>query len=132
MKSLDMDGPFALSRSEVARVIRESLPGNFAFGVRGRNGGFIVQYVGRGDRSVRDALVERLPRERPAPGLLARLFGKTGESRSFKFSYAVDAEAAYAKHCRTYHSFGGSEKLSNDRHPVAPAGSQAKCEVCGR
>ena len=133
MSSLDMDGPFDLTKKEVERVIRETFSGNYAIGHMTKENRFVVKYVGRGDSGVRDALLKEVPRENgEKPGFMARLFRDAPQELKFKFSYAADAEAAYSKQCRNYHGFGGSEKLRNEDHPKPPLSSSAKCEVCGR
>jgi hypothetical protein len=131
---LDMDGPFDLTRKEVERIVLEARAGNFAVGHISSSKKFVVRSVGRGDTDVRDALLRHAAGKNGSkPGLLGRMFGNgdTGPTK-FKFSYAADANAAYAKECRNYHDFGASEKLRNTAHPKPPAGNPGPCQICGR
>jgi len=131
MRSLDMDGPFALDPNEIVRVVGRNGPGNFALGRLNKDKRFVVQYVGRDDMNVRDSLLNAAHSASGKPGLLGRLFGKDEGAQAFKFSYAADAEAAYGKHCRTYHGFNSANQLDNSRHPKPPPGTIAKCPICG-
>ncbi len=131
MPSLDMDGPYALDTDEVARIVSRNGPGNFALGRLNKDKRFVVEYVGRDDMNVRDALIGAAGKVPERPGLMGRLLGKDEGPAVFKFSYAQDAEAAYGKHCRTYHGFNSSNQLDNRGHPKPPPGRPAKCPVCG-
>lgn len=132
MRSLDMDGPFPLTAEEVTRLVTRNGPGNYALGHLNKDKRFVVEFVGRDDVSVRDALTNAANKAQPKKeGLIKRLLGKDEGSEAFKFSYSQDAEAAYGKHCRTYHGFNSNSQLSNNRHPKPPAGSLTKCPVCG-
>jgi hypothetical protein len=131
MASLDMDGPFSLDPNEVARIVSRAGPGNFALGKLDRNKRFVVRYVGRDDANVRDAILQAAQQIARPVGLMARMMGKDDNADAFKFSYAADAEAAYGKHCRTYHGFNSKNQLDNKGHPKPPKGALAKCPVCG-
>lgn len=132
MRSLDMDGPFPLTRAEIERVVVEPLPGNFALGRMTKDKRFQVRFVGRDDTSVRDALLNNL-NGGGGGGLLKRMLGGGGEaSDCFKFSYSQDGVAAYQKHCRTYHGFNKQGSLENRTHPKPPPGAKGlKCPICG-
>jgi len=131
MASLDMDGPYPLDANEVARVVSKAGPGNFALGKMDKQKRFVVRFVGRDDKNVRDAILQAARKVEPAPGLIGRLLGKEEGADAFKFSYAQDAEAAFGKHCRNYHGFNSKGQLDNKGHPKAPNGGFAKCPVCG-
>jgi hypothetical protein len=129
-----MDGPFDLTRQEVERVVLEGRAGNFAVGHISSAKKFVVRSVGRGDTDVRNALLQQASgKTNGKSGLLGRMFGGgEGSQPKFKFSYAADATAAYAKECRNFHDFGGSEKLRNSGHPKPPSGNPGGCQICGR
>lgn len=130
MPSLDMDGPFQLTRAEIERVVARAGPGNFALGQMAKDGKrFVVREVGRDDADVRRALLAALG-QAARPGLLDRLMGAERGPDAFKFSYAQDPTAAYEKHCRTYHGFNSQATLTSG-HPRPPAGAVAKCPICG-
>lgn len=114
MPSLDMKGPYALTKSKIDEVVTKTSAGNYALGHTNDNGAFIVQYVGRSDSDVN-----------------AELKSKTNTKyKQFKFSYATSPKAAFEKECRNYHDFGGKDKLDNDIHPARPADTDWKCPVC--
>lgn len=130
MRSLDMDGPYPLTRQEIERLVARPGPGNFALGRITKDKRFVVRFVGRDDGDLRRALLECL-RQEPRPGFLARTMGAEEGNNAFKFSYAQSADAAYQKHCRNYHNFNTQGKLHNKRHPQPPPGVPVKCPVCG-
>jgi hypothetical protein len=130
MASLDMDGPYALTVDEINRKVKMTGPGNFALGHMTRDKKFVVRFVGRDDADIRQALLGSVGRESKR-SLFGRILGQEMENDSFKFSYAQDADAAYEKHCRSYHGFNSNNQLKNDRHPKPPKGSGLKCPVCG-
>lgn len=129
--SLDMDGPFPLTVEEVGRHVSWQGPGNYALGLLTREGRFMVRYVGRSDDDLRAELMKAARAGGAKPGLVARLMGKEQPADHFKVSFAQDADAAYSKHCRTYHSFNTQGRLDNRSHPKRPAGALVKCPVCG-
>lgn len=130
MRSLDMDGPYPFTRKDIERVVARTGPGNFALGQMTKDKRFVVRYVGRDDGDIRRALLNCLHQE-PQPGLLARAMGADTGNNCFKFSYAQTADAAFEKHCRTYHGFNKKGQLHNEGHPPPPGGAPAKCPVCG-
>jgi hypothetical protein len=131
MSSLDMDGPFPLDVNEVARVVSKPGPGNYALGKMDKQKRFVVRFVGRDDKNVRDAILQAARKGEGSPGLVGKLLGKDEGADAFKFSYAQDADAAYGKHCRNYHGFNSRGQLDNRGHPRSPSGAPAKCPVCG-
>ncbi len=102
MASLDMNGPYEMSSSEVDRVITKTSPGNYALGYSG-DSSFIVKYVGRSDNDVNKRVKEWV--------------GENSSYKQFKFSYAGSPKAAFEKECKNYHDFGGKAKLDNKDHP---------------
>jgi hypothetical protein len=114
MPSLDMEGPYALTKAKIDEAVTPTSAGNYALGYTNDKGTFIVEYVGRSDSDVN-----------------AELKSKVGTKyKQFKFSYATSPKAAFEKECRNYHDFGGKDKLDNDIHPARPAGTDWKCPVC--
>ena len=115
MPSLGMEGPYPLTREQIAEVVPLSSPGNYALGrISGRR--FTVRYVGRSDHN-----------------LGVRLGQWADESRRythFMLSHASSPKAAFEKECRNYHAFGESERLDNEQHPDRPDGTNWKCPVC--
>ncbi len=113
MATLEMEGPYIFTSSEIDRVVTITSPGNYALGYTKDDGTFIVRYVGRSDGDVNRELKARL----------------TNKYSKFKYSYATSPKAAFEKECHNYHDFGGSA-LDNQMHPSRPAGSNWKCPVC--
>lgn len=105
-------GPFVLSTNQVDVSVTGKGPGAYALGATNANGGLNVSYVGRSDSD-----------------LNARLKQHVGSYTHFKYGFYSTAIAAYEKECRLYHDFGTSG--ANEVHPARPAGSSAKCPVCG-
>lgn len=130
MRSLDMDGPFKLTKDEIARRVKEQLPGNFALGRMTEDKKFLVRYVGRDDVDVRRALAGSLSTA-SEPGFLSRLMGAEPGNDYFKFSFAQTCEAAYEKQCRQYHAFNKKGNLRNKRHPRSPSNTKMPCPICG-
>ena len=46
MATLEMEGPYIFTSSEIDRVVTRTSPGNYALGYTKDDGTFIVQYVG--------------------------------------------------------------------------------------
>lgn len=114
MATLNMNGPYVLTRTKVDEIVTRSSPGNYALGYVNDENVFIVQYVGRADSDV-----------------AARIKQHVGERyKRFKFSYATSPKAAFEKECKNYHDFGGNWKLDNKIHPDRPAGTSWKCPCC--
>jgi hypothetical protein len=131
LANLDMDGPYQLSTQAVQQAVTQPLPGTFAIGHRDKTGRFSVQYIGRDDSNLAQALLQAVGRGVGQPGLFGRMLGGKQQANAFKFSYANSAQAAYEKQCRNFHAFGETRSLENSKHPAAPAGSGLKCPVCG-
>jgi hypothetical protein len=129
MASLDMDGPFELEVKTIQGKVAGS-PGNFALGTLTPNKRFAVRLVGRSDSNLQQTLLQALKRGSGQPGFFARLFSGKKPINAFKFSHAMDAEAAYSKECRNFHNFGGLEKLANTNHPKPPQGGNDPCSFC--
>lgn len=131
MAKLDMDGPYALTQQEVNRVVSQPLPGCFALGRMTKENRFLVRYVGRDDKDLRQALMRCTGGNKGQPGFFGRLMGDQPGNDTFKFSYAQDARAAYDKQCRAYHNFNKQGSLYNGGHPKPPANMRMTCPVCG-
>jgi len=130
VRSLDMDGPFELTKDVITRKVGQTLPGNFALGRMTKEKKFIVRYVGRDDKDVRRALLQSLKIVQQ-PGVIDRLMGAEPGETHFKFSFARTADAAFEKHCRHFHNFNKNGQLRNTRHPRPPDDDPRKCPVCG-
>lgn len=115
MASLGMNGPYSLSTDEIDRVVTQKSPGNYALGYVS-DSTFCPRYVGRSDEDVK--------------ARLKTWVGVNSRYKSFKFSYASSAKAAFEKECGNYHDFGGKDKLDNGQHPERPDGTGWKCPVC--
>ena len=113
MASLEMEGSYPFTSSEIDRVVTKTSPGNYALGYTEKDS-FIVRYVGRSDTDVKKELKARLD----------------SKYKRFKYSYATSPKAAFEKECRNYHDFGGKKDLDNDIHPSRPADTDWKCPVC--
>lgn len=101
MATLNMIGPYELTRSKINEVVTQTSPGNYALGYVNSENTFIVQYVGRSDSDV-----------------ASRLRQHVGEKyKRFKYSYATSPKAAFEKECINYHDFGESRLLDNSIHP---------------
>jgi len=116
MPSLNMSGPYDLTKISIDANVRRTSPGNYVLGKVNDEGTFIVNYVGRSDTDV----VQRL----------SNYIGHT-KYKKFKFSYASSPKAAFEKECQNYHDFDGKEKLDNATHPQRPDASFWKCPVSG-
>lgn len=114
MASLNMEGPYVFTSTEIDKVVTRKSPGNYALGYTKDDGTFVVQYVGRSDVDVNQELKARL----------------NSKYKKFKYSYATSPKAAFEKECQNYHDFGGSDSLDNKNHPARPSGSNWKCPVC--
>ncbi|MEI6746346.1 MAG: hypothetical protein WCL34_10315 [Methylococcaceae bacterium] len=112
MASLNMNGSFVLSNTEIDNQVTKISAGNYALG-KTENGIFNVRYVGRSDSD-----------------LNARLKQHVGKHPKFKYSYASSPKAAFEQECRNFHDFGGVEKLENKIHPDRPEGCAWECPVC--
>ena len=111
MASLNMNGPYPLTREEVYKRITKKSAGNYAYG-HTKNNTFYVEYVGRADFDLNDRIKHGI-----------------GQYEEFKYSYAKDAKTAFEEECRNYHDFTPSD---NKIHPDKPDGTDYKCPVCGQ
>ncbi len=114
MASLNMNGPYLLTKSNIDDEVTRTSAGNYALGYVNEEKTFIVQYVGRADSDVN-----------------ARLKQHIGEKyKQFKYSYATSPKAAFEKECQNYHDFSDSKRLDNKIHPDRPQNSSWKCPCC--
>jgi len=130
MRSLDMDGPYRLTKEEIGRRIKDPMPGNFAIGRMTKDNRFLVRYVGRDDVDVRRGLLGAL-NAATQPGMMSRLMGAEPADDCFKFSLAQGPQAAFEKHCRHFHHFNKKGNLRNRRHPRSPSNARLPCPICG-
>jgi hypothetical protein len=136
--------PHLLTHAAIDAAVKATSAGSFALGYLD-GAEFRVFYVGRADQDTNEQLhewVDKPSRARrhvssaKAPwGTRAR--GRYGAAPSldrvgvgadtaythFAFRYARSPAAAFDHETRDYHTFGGSDCLDNERHPVAPDGS---------
>ena len=149
--SLHLGGSHPLAHAQIDGEVTGHSPGNYALGYLD-GGTFVVFYVGRSDTDVNDTLHDwvgaestftrwapsaqagygtRRTRLLPAGAPELRPVGVAVDGRytHFEFSYAASAAAAFERECRSYHDFGGSRGLDNDRHPVAPEGTSWECPI---
>jgi hypothetical protein len=129
MRSLDMDGPYKLTKKEIENRVKQSGPGNFALGRMTKDKRFLVRYVGRDDVDIKRALMGALSAT-SQPGFMDRLKGAEPGDDCFKFSMAAGPQAAFEKHCRHFHHFNKKGNLRNRRHPRSPSSERLPCPVC--
>ena len=116
MASLNMEGPYRLTKEKIDEVVTRKSPGNYGLGYV-RDDIFYVCYVGRSDDDVNERLKQWVGE-------------KSNRYTHFKFSYATSPKTAFEKECRNYHNFGKSDKLDNEYHPQRPEETNWKCPVC--
>jgi hypothetical protein len=117
MARLDMDGPFDLKNKVIDNEVSAGQIGNYALGFLNKKGKFVVKVVGRSDESLRDEI--KAACKKYSGGVFSRLFGG-GTPDKFKYSFANDVDTAFQVECRLFETFGGTEKLLNEREPTAP------------
>ncbi len=115
MASLNMEGPYPLTDTDVDDQVSQYFPGNDVLGHSEANT-FIVQYVGRSDVYLNTILKKWL----------------SGKYKDFQFSYADSPQSAFDTECRNYHDFGGKENLDNVIHPQKKMGFTWQCPVCSQ
>lgn len=142
MRSLEMSGSFPLSDEAIQQTLMRTSPGNYALGYL-EGGAFVVFYVGRSDRDLRQRLhdwvgmpsrYESYGSPAKAPwgehhrGLLplgtpasARVQSAESSYTHFAYSYAGSADEAYAKEWRNFDAFGGARGLDNEFQPNSVA-----------
>jgi hypothetical protein len=109
-----MQGPYTLDNMSIDANVTNTLPGIFALGMI-EDYKFIVKHIGRSDTDIN-----------------AQLKTWVGKNyTSFKFSYATSSKAAFAKECKNFHDFGGTQQLDNDIHPERPVNTDWGCHFCG-
>lgn len=144
-------GFHALNDAVIADVVALAHPGSYALGYVD-DGDLVVFYVGRADADLAASLTAwvgtpsrprcHLPsphapwgtRSHPLPMLATRSMVRVGVGLDtaythFAFRYATSDRGAFDQECRDYHALGGSDCLDNDRHPLAPVGSDWACPV---
>lgn len=134
MGSLEMSGSYPLTTEAIDARVTRTAPGNYALGYLDGDT-FMVFYVGRSESDLNDRLhqwvgapdaydrfapVIRAPWAVGGRGPLSLDAVEAGEDGSytrFAYSYAVSADAAFAKEWRNYDDFGGSDGLDNAAPP---------------
>ena len=109
-----MNSSFPFTLSGINTNVKKTSIGNYALGHIGKNGSFIVRYVGRSDSNVRNELKNYLD--------------IYDDCKNFKYSYALTIKEAFEKECKNYHDFNGN--LYNKYHPDRPDGKKYECPVC--
>jgi len=140
MRSLEMSGSFLLNDEAIDETLMRTSPGNYALGYMDGDA-FVVFYVGRSDRDLRQRLHEwvgmpsryeryaspakapwgahrRGPLPMGAPAA-ARVENAESGYTHFAYSYARTADEAYAKEWRNYDAFGGGHGLDNEAEPIS-------------
>ena len=115
MASLNMNGPYPLTKEEIDKRITKISACNYAYGHTNDKGSFVVEYVGRADSDLNDRIKHGI-----------------GQYKEFKYSYAQSAKEAYEKECKNFHDFGEDKKLDNKYHPDKPDNKDYSCPVCGQ
>jgi hypothetical protein len=106
MTSLKMSAACPLEHAEVDAEVTRLAPGGYALGSL-EAGRFVPFFVGRADADVNEELHAWVGRD-----------GHFSRYTHFAFCYALSAEAAFHVECASYHDFGGSYGLDNERHPA--------------
>lgn len=112
--SQQMMGSFPLTAEGVARHVTTGGPGAYALGFT-TGDLFTVQFVGRADENLAEAL---------AAHAAARRYAK------FKALPLPSAHDAFEKECDLFHQFGGLRHLDNTAHPARPGAVSWKCPHC--
>ena len=114
LNDISLSGPFELCEKEIDSKVPSSIIGNFLLGYcHNHNDLFNVLYVGHSE------------------DLNTRLKKHLGDFSLFKFKRVRSLHAAYLNVCKFYHIFTEESFIINDRHPVAPLGSDWMCPLCG-
>lgn len=115
LDDISLSGPFELCEKEIDSKVSSGVIGNYLLGYcHNHDNLFNVLYVGHSE------------------DLNAGLKKHLGEFSLFKFKRVRSLYAAYLNVCKFYHVFTEESFIINDRHPVAPPGSNWKCPLCGR
>lgn len=110
MANTGLNGPYILTKDNIAKVIKSVSPGAYALGVHKTDGIFYLDYVGRSDIDVG-----------------GRLGDHVGKYTHFKFGYFSIAKAAFEKECHMYHDFSPGE---NKVHPARNGLGKWECPRC--
>jgi hypothetical protein len=144
-----MGGCHPLTDATIDEEVTRASPGSYALGYLDDDS-FVPFYVGRSDVDVRAGLHcwvgmdSRPTRFGPAakaaygsrqrrsllpatPALSTVGVVVDGRYTHFVFRYAPSAETAFRQECQSYHDFGGSSCLDNERHPAPPEGGWSRC-----
>lgn len=112
---ISLNGPFELSEKEIDSKVPSGAIGNFLLGYRHCHDNiFNVLYVGHSE------------------DLNSGLKKHVGDFSLFKFRRERSLYGAYMNVCKFYHVFTEESFIINDRHPVAPLGTDWRCPFCGK
>jgi hypothetical protein len=103
-------GPYTLASAVVRGVVPARVPGVFILGSLRPNGTPVIDYVGRSDEDLADALLRHI-----------------GSYARFSFEVAGSPAEAFQAHCLTFHRLRPGD---NYGHPERPAESSARCPIC--
>ena len=114
---ISLNGPYELCEREIDSKVPSGLGviGNYLLGYRHCHDNFFnVLYVGHSE-DLNTGLKKHL-----------------GDFSLFKFKRVDSLYIAYMNVCKFYHIFTEESFIINDRHPVAPPGSNWECPLCER
>lgn len=111
MTSLKMSAARPLDHTRIDAVVTSMAPGSYALGYL-EEGRFVPFFIGRADADVNEELHE---------------VAASTRYTHFAFCYALSAEEAFHVECASYHDFGGSYGLDNERHPAPTRGAVWHC-----
>lgn len=105
---------FPLTADAVAQHVTAEGPGAYTLGFSW-NKVFTVQFVGRADDNLREALIAQ---------------AEAGKYSAFKCVATATTHDAFERECELFHQFGGLRHLDNTAHPARPPGAGWKCPHC--
>lgn len=114
-----MNGPYALTRDSVSRVVPSGKIGTYLLASYGKTmfgtDAVFIEYVGR-SLDLRDRLLEHVPER------YLLLY----------FKELATESSAYLSECEDYHRYGGTSCLDNEVHPAKPSIVSPRCPVCSQ
>jgi hypothetical protein len=103
-------GPYTLTSAVIRGVVPPRAAGVYVLGSLRPNGTLVVDFVGRSDEDLADALLRHV-----------------GSYSRFSFELAGSPTEAFQIHCLTFHRLRPGDNYS---HPDRPADSSARCPIC--
>jgi hypothetical protein len=107
------NGPYHLNKENVKNFVEKKKSGNYAIGYASPVGGFIPKMVGRSDKNIQEAILNKIDEAR-----------RKGYDK-FCFKYANSLKEAFERECLNYHTY--NRQLDNKIHPSPPEGHDLKC-----